>query len=101
VVLYNGTNADDLTDPTRLGLLAASHHRVESPCCQLDKASVRRLARVAKLPNWNLAAAPCLRSRLATGVPATTQTLGDVEAAEAAVREALRSARVKTCEFAC
>ena len=90
VVLYNGTNADDLTDPTRLGLLAASHHRVESPCCQLDKASVRRLARVAKLPNWNLAAAPCLRSRLATGVPATTQTLGDVEAAEAAVREALQ-----------
>ena len=90
VVLYNETNADDLTDPTRLGLLAASHHRVESPCCQLDKASVRRLARFAKLPNWNLAAAPCLRSRLATGVPATTQTLGDVEAAEAAVREALQ-----------
>jgi len=42
------------------------------------------------LPNWNLAAAPCLRSRLAFGVPALKRTLADVEAAEDAVREILR-----------
>ena len=89
VVLYNGTNADDLKDPTRLGILAAAHHRVESPACHLDKTRVRRLARAAGLPNWNLAAAPCLRSRLAPGVHATPEQLGAVEAAEAAVRVAL------------
>ena len=65
VALYNGTNADDLTDPTRLGLLSAAHHRVNSPVCQLSKLRVRQLAQAAGLPNWNLAAAPCLRSRLA------------------------------------
>ena len=89
VVLYNGTNADDLKDPTRLGILAAAHHRVESPACRLDKTRVRRLARAAGLPNWNLAAAPCLRSRLAPGVRATPGQLEAVEAAEAAVRVAL------------
>ena len=65
VALYNGTNADDLTDPTRLGLLSAAHHRVNSPLCQLSKLRVRQLAQAAGLPNWNLAAAPGLRSRLA------------------------------------
>ena len=89
VVLYNGTNADDLKDPTRLGILAAAHHRVESPACHLDKTRVRRLAFAAGLPNWNLAAAPCLRSRLAPGVHATPSQLEAVEAAEAAVRAAL------------
>ena len=89
VALYNGTNADDLTDPTRLGLLSAAHHRVNSPVCELSKARVRELARAAGLPNWNLAAAPCLRSRLAPGVTATPVTLGNVEAAEAAVSRAL------------
>ncbi|KAG7373050.1 ATP-utilizing enzyme [Nitzschia inconspicua] len=29
--LYNGTNADDLQDPTRLGLIAASNFDVQSP----------------------------------------------------------------------
>lgn len=90
VALYNGTNADDLTDPTRLGILAAAHHRVNSPLCQLSKLRVRQLAACAGLPNWNLAAAPCLRSRLAPGVPATPTTLAAVEAAEEAVRDILR-----------
>ena len=75
VALYNGTNADDLSDPTRLGLLSAAHHRVNSPICQLAKPRVRELARAAGLSNWNLAAAPCLRSRLAAGVPAGPYTL--------------------------
>ena len=90
VALYNGTNADDLTDPTRLGLLSATRYRVNSPLCALSKTRVRELARAAGLPNWNLAAAPCLRSRLAAGVPATPGTLGDVENAESDVRDILR-----------
>ena len=89
VALYNGTNADDLTDSTRLGLLSATRYRVKSPLCALSKTRVREVARAAGLPNWNLAAAPCLRSRLAAGVPATPGTLGDVELAECDVRAIL------------
>lgn len=89
-VLFNGTNADDLKDPTRLGLLAALQMEVASPLAALPKAAVRAVARVAGLPNWDLAAAPCLRSRLDFGVPATAQALSTVEAAEAAVRSLLQ-----------
>jgi PP-loop superfamily ATP-utilizing enzyme len=90
VLMYNGTNLDDRADPTRLGLMSAAAHGVYSPLQNTPKERVRQLARVAGLPNWNLAAAPCLRSRLAFGVPALESTLKDVEAAEEAVREILR-----------
>lgn len=89
IALYNGTNADDLRDPTRLGILSAAHHRVISPVAALPKSDVRRLARVAGLPNWDLAAAPCLRSRLAPGVPALAGTMKRVEDAEEDVRRIL------------
>ena len=89
IALYNGTNADDLRDPTRLGILSAAHHRVVSPVAALPKSDVRRLARVAGLPNWDLAAAPCLRSRLAPGVPALAGTMKRVEDAEEDVRRIL------------
>ncbi|CAI5962241.1 unnamed protein product, partial [Closterium sp. NIES-65] len=82
VTLFNGTNADDLSDPSRLGLLAALHCRVVSPLARLPKAAVRAVARAAGLPNWDLAASPCLRSRLAFGVEATASTLMLVERAE-------------------
>jgi PP-loop superfamily ATP-utilizing enzyme len=90
VLLYNGTNADDRFDETRLGLVSAKAHGVRSPLFATPKTRVRQLAKIAGLPNWNLAAAPCLRSRLAFGVPALARTLADVEAAEDAVRELLR-----------
>jgi len=90
VLLYNGTNLDDRFDETRLGLVSAKAHDVRSPLFATPKTRVRELARIAGLPNWNLAAAPCLRSRLAFGVPALKRTLADVEAAEDAVREILR-----------
>ena len=90
VLLYNGTNLDDRFDETRLGLVSAKAHGVRSPLFATPKTRVRELARIAGLPNWNLAAAPCLRSRLAFGVPALKRTLADVEAAEDAVREILR-----------
>lgn len=89
VILYNGTNADDRTDPTRLGLIAASNFQVHSPLDQISKEEVRFAAKYLGLPNWNAAASPCLRSRLAMGVMATSDHLRAVEKAEEFVRNVL------------
>ncbi|OWZ11670.1 hypothetical protein PHMEG_00015273 [Phytophthora megakarya] len=89
-VLYNGTNADDQLDPTRVGLVAASEFDVVSPLSGLTKQEVRDVAKYLGLPNWNAAASPCLRSRLQFGVEATQQHLHRVEKAEAFVRELIR-----------
>ena len=90
VILYNGTNADDTQDPTRLGLIAASNFQVHSPLDQISKEQVRQAARYLGLPNWNAAASPCLRSRLAMGVTATEEHLRAVEMAEEFVRRVLQ-----------
>ncbi|OQR90242.1 hypothetical protein ACHHYP_05696 [Achlya hypogyna] len=90
--LFNGTNADDKLDPTRLGLIAASEFRVVSPLEDLSKAHVRALANERGLLNWNFAASPCLRSRLAFGVSATADHLKRVEAAETFARSFLQLA---------
>jgi PP-loop superfamily ATP-utilizing enzyme len=89
VILYNGTNADDTLDPTRLGLLAASNYSVRSPLDATTKLEVRIASRRLGLPNWDIAASPCLRSRLAIGVEATSSHLRAVELAEEYVREIL------------
>ena len=89
VILYNGTNADDTKDPTRLGLVAASNFRVLSPLDQITKNEVRLASKYFGLPNWNAAASPCLRSRLAMGVEATEKHLKAVERAEEFVRRVL------------
>mmetsp|Transcript_26019 Transcript_26019/g.39387 ORF Transcript_26019/g.39387 Transcript_26019/m.39387 type:complete len:332 (-) Transcript_26019:607-1602(-) len=87
--LYNGTNADDVKDPTRLGLIAASRFDVISPLQHTTKDEVRRAAKYLGLPNWNYAASPCLRSRLALGVQATKHHLTMIEEAEKIVKEKL------------
>lgn len=89
VILYNGTNADDLHDPTRLGLVAASNFAVRSPLSHMTKLDVRRAAKHLGLPNWNAAASPCLRSRLAMGVEATSAHLKAIEDAECFVKKVL------------
>lgn len=86
VVLYNGTNAEDLTDPTRVGLKAADEFHVVSPLRTYTKREIRELAQYVGLPNWNDAAAPCLRSRLQFGVHATEENLRKVERAERYIR---------------
>mmetsp|Transcript_22195 Transcript_22195/g.52758 ORF Transcript_22195/g.52758 Transcript_22195/m.52758 type:complete len:458 (+) Transcript_22195:122-1495(+) len=88
-ILYNGTNADDRKDETRLGLIAARDFRVRSPLADLPKARVREVGRHLGLPNWDHAASPCLRSRLAMGVLATPLALRDVGSAESFVRDNL------------
>jgi uncharacterized protein (TIGR00268 family) len=87
--LYNGTNADDGLDVTRVGLLAASNFNVKSPLQHISKLQVRRAALHLGLPNWNAAAAPCLRSRLALGVQATRVHLEMIEQAERHVRNSI------------
>lgn len=89
VTLFNGTNAEDRQDPTRVGLKAARNFRVQSPIDHLNKNEVRQLAQALGLPNWQHAASPCLRSRLALGVPAVEEHLRKVEAAEELVRATL------------
>lgn len=89
MVLFNGTNAEDRVDPTRVGLVAAEHFAVSSPIDALTKDEVRTVARHLGLPNWRHAASPCLRSRLALGVAATDEALRRVEQAEDAVRAIL------------
>jgi pyridinium-3,5-biscarboxylic acid mononucleotide sulfurtransferase len=81
-VLYNGNNAEDVADPTRVGLKAAEEHRVHAPLISFDKQTIRAIARHMGLPHWNIAAAPCLRSRLQLGVPATDDNLARVAEAE-------------------
>ncbi|OQS07059.1 hypothetical protein THRCLA_00926 [Thraustotheca clavata] len=88
-ILFNGTNADDKLDPTRLGLIAAAEFDVKSPLQDLTKDKVRALAKERGLLNWNYAASPCLRSRLAFGVEATKDHLKRVEAAESFARSYL------------
>jgi pyridinium-3,5-biscarboxylic acid mononucleotide sulfurtransferase len=88
--LYNGTNADDTQDPTRVGLIAAANFRVLSPLEHTPKSDVRRAAKFLGLPNWDYAASPCLRSRLALGVEATQRHLQMIEDAENLVKQTLR-----------
>lgn len=89
VILYNGTNKDDTHDPTRLGLIAAKNFSVQSPLLYITKDQVRIAAKHLNLPNYNYAASPCLRSRLALGVEATQDHLDAVQKAEEKVRDLL------------
>jgi len=89
VTLFNGTNADDMLDATRVGLVAAKEYAVRSPLAGFTKEEVRAAARNAGLANWDHAASPCLRSRLQFGVEATEEHLARVEAGEQRVREIL------------
>ena len=86
VIMFNGTNKDDLQDKTRVGLIAAKEFRVASPLDELTKAEVRAIAYELQLPNHAHAASPCLRSRLAYGVRATGDNLERIEAAENILR---------------
>ena len=95
--LLSGTNLDDLGD-YRPGLDAAANHGVRHPYVEagIDKAGVRALARhfglddVAELP-----AAPCLSSRIETGLPVTAETLTLVHRIETAVTGWLHAENVR------
>lgn len=91
-VILSGTNADDLDD-YRPGLLAARDHGVRHPFVEagIGKATVRALCTclgyddIAALP-----AAPCLSSRVETGLRIEASALAFVHAVESALREGLQ-----------
>src|SRR5213595_2974282 len=83
-VVCDGTNADDIREH-RPGKAAGVAAGVRSPLAEagLTKADVRHAARELGLPVWDAPAAPCLSSRVAYGIPITSQRLAQVERAEA------------------
>jgi len=95
--LLSGTNTDDLDD-YRPGLVAARDHGVRHPFveCGIDKATVRAICRglgyveIAELP-----AAPCLSSRVETGVRIEPRALAFVHRVERELAAALRPAVVR------
>jgi pyridinium-3,5-biscarboxylic acid mononucleotide sulfurtransferase len=82
--IVSGTNLDDLDD-WRPGLQAAATHGVRHPYVEagIDKRTVRALAGALGLDDLaDLPAAPCLSSRLATGIRVTAERLRLVHAVE-------------------
>ncbi|XKF14199.1 ATP-dependent sacrificial sulfur transferase LarE [Knoellia locipacati] len=83
-----GENVDDALRPDRPGSRAATEHHVLRPLADagLDKAAVRRIARVLELPCADKPAAPCLASRIPHFEEVSPEKLAQVEAAEAGLR---------------
>lgn len=70
--ILSGANTDDLGE-YRPGLSAASESAVRHPFIEagIGKKDVRQIARAMHLPFSELAASPCLASRIYTGTPVT------------------------------
>ena len=99
----NGANTDDLGD-YRPGLQAAAENKVRSPLveAQLDKETVRQLARKLDLPVWDKPAQPCLSSRIPYGIPVSVATLSQIEQAEDYLRGlGLREVRARHHDKLC
>ncbi len=95
--VLDGANLDDLGD-VRPGREAARQHGVRSPLVEagLTKADIRELSHALGLPTWEKPAMACLASRIPHGTPVTIERLGQVEAAEAALRAlGFRQVRVR------
>ena len=84
----NGTNRDDLGD-YRPGLEAARDSGVRSPLVEagLGKSEVRAIARELGMDIWDKPASACLSSRIPYGTTVTRERLGQIERAEAALRD--------------
>ena len=95
--ILSGTNTDDLGE-YRPGLEAAKQHDVRHPFVEagISKADVRALSRqlgmgdVAELP-----AAPCLSSRVETGIAIDAETLKAIHATEKLIAAALQPKTVR------
>jgi len=89
--IFSGTNFDDLGD-FRPGLLAAKERDVRHPFVEagLTKARVRELARALGLGDLaELPSAPCLSSRVETGIRIEAGALAFIDEMEAELRKAL------------
>jgi pyridinium-3,5-biscarboxylic acid mononucleotide sulfurtransferase len=85
--VVDGTIVDDL-DEHRPGMAAGRNAGVESPLavCGFTKADVRAMARERGIPIWDAPAAPCLSSRLMTGIEVSRDRLAVVDRAESGLR---------------
>lgn len=95
--IVSGTNLDDLGE-YRPGLEAAKEYTVRHPFVEsgIDKAAVRSLARRLGLGEISeLPAAPCLSSRIETGIAIDPQMLKLVHETEKLVGAALRPSTVR------
>ena len=86
--VLSGANLDDLGE-YRPGLAAAAERSVRHPFVEAEvtKSEIRAIARELDLEDAELAASPCLASRLYTGTRVTPTRLRAVEAGEALVRD--------------
>ena len=87
--VLSGTNLDDLSD-YRPGLEAAREHQVAHPYveCQINKADLRQIAKALNLSDLHdLPAAPCLSSRVETGIAISPNILPIINEVELEVRE--------------
>ena len=97
VIVLSGTNTDDLGE-YRPGLDAARLHGVRHPFVEagIDKPMVRRIARLLGLGMLSdLPSAPCLSSRIETGIAIEPATLALVHEVERTVTRRLRPATVR------
>jgi uncharacterized protein len=86
--IVDGTNSDDLNGH-RPGRIAADENSVISPLAEvgLGKPAIRELSKAQGLTGWDKPSSPCLSSRIAYGVPVTIERLGQIERAEALLRD--------------
>ena len=95
--IVSGTNTDDLGD-FRPGLAAAAEHAVRHPYveCGIGKPTVRAIATRLGLDDLaELPAAPCLSSRVETGIAIDPEVLKAIDACEGIVRNATGAATVR------
>ena len=96
--LLSGTNLDDLGD-WRPGLKAAGEHGVRHPFVEagIDKAGVRAIAASLGFDDLSqLPAAPCLSSRVETGLRVEADDLASIHAAERYLARQLRPLEPET-----
>ena len=99
VPIVSGANLDDLGE-YRPGLQAARDHDVRHPFVEagVHKATVRALAVRLDLGDVaDLPAAPCLASRVETGLPIEERTLGVIHAVERLFAEQADAPRTVRC----
>lgn len=86
--IMSGANLDDLGE-YRPGLDAAAERGVRHPFLEadIDKATIRALARDLGLQESELPAAPCLASRIYTGTRVTESRLRAIEVGETLITE--------------
>lgn len=92
LMVVSGTNRDDLGD-YRPGLIAAEEHKVRHPYVEagIDKSDIRAIARSLGLTDLqDLPAAPCLSSRVTTGIAIDEKLLPVINEVEESLWQSLQ-----------